>query len=81
MALDLGNGVLGHLPCAQLYFRLRGRRQKARESSILPIEHIHTYLVHPGKGADAPPQIGGTTVPLEGKLFGLLNRVRFLDGQ
>lgn len=41
----------------------------------MPIEHIHTYLVHPGKAAGAPPQIGGTMVPLEGKLFGLLGDI------
>jgi hypothetical protein len=41
----------------------------------LPIEHIHTFLVHPGKGEEAPPQIGGTAVELDGKLFGLLESV------
>jgi hypothetical protein len=39
------------------------------------ITHIHTYLVHPGKGADDNPDIGGTRVPLSGKMFELLNEV------
>jgi hypothetical protein len=41
----------------------------------LSVEHIHTYLVHPGKGSEAPPQIGGAEVPLAGKLFSLLDGV------
>lgn len=41
----------------------------------MAITHIHTYLVHPGKGAENPPDIGGATVPLTGKLFDLLNGV------
>ena len=41
----------------------------------MPIEHIHTYLVHPGKGSEEPPQIGGTVVALEGKLFDLLSDI------
>jgi hypothetical protein len=38
----------------------------------LAITHIHTYLVHPGKGLNNPPEFGGAAVPLSGKLFGLL---------
>jgi hypothetical protein len=41
----------------------------------LAVEHIHTYLVHPGKRSDNPPQIGGTAVPLKGKLFELLDAI------
>jgi len=41
----------------------------------LPIQHIHTYLVHPKKGSDEPPQINGTAVRLEGRLFGLLEGI------
>jgi|ERR1043166_595910 hypothetical protein len=41
----------------------------------MAIEHMHTYLVHPGKRSDADPQIGGTDVPFKGKLFQLLNDV------
>jgi hypothetical protein len=41
----------------------------------LAVEHIHTFLVHPGKSSGQPPQIGGTTVALDGKLFKLLNDI------
>jgi hypothetical protein len=41
----------------------------------LAVEHIHSYLVHPGRGAQNPPQIRGTKVPLEGKLFRLLDNI------
>ena len=41
----------------------------------LPIEHIHTYLVHPRKGAAELPEIGGSAIPLDGKLFGLLGDI------
>jgi hypothetical protein len=42
----------------------------------LGIEHIHTYLVHPGKGVQQPQKIGGTTVRLDGsKLVTLLDNI------
>jgi hypothetical protein len=41
----------------------------------LAIEHIHTYLVHPGKGSENAPQIGGANVPLNGQLFNLLGGI------
>jgi hypothetical protein len=41
----------------------------------LPVQHIHTYLVHAGKGVKQPPKIGGASVALEGKLYGLLNDI------
>jgi hypothetical protein len=41
----------------------------------MAVEQIHTYLVHPGKGSDDAPQIGGTSVALDGKLFRLLSDV------
>jgi hypothetical protein len=41
----------------------------------LPVEHIHTFLVHPGKGLAEAAQIGGTAVPLQGKLFRLLENI------
>jgi hypothetical protein len=46
-----------------------------RLGDVLPVEHIHTFLVHPGKGLAAAPQIGGTTVALQGKLFRLLENI------
>lgn len=39
----------------------------------MPIEHIHTYLVHPGKGSTEPSRIRGNTLPLDGKMFSLLS--------
>lgn len=39
------------------------------------IEHLHTYLVYPNKGIDPPRAIGGTSVPLEGEVFNLLQDV------
>lgn len=41
----------------------------------MPIEHIHTYLVHPKKGSADPPQVNGAQVRLEGRLFDLLNGI------
>ena len=43
----------------------------------MAITHIHTYLVHPGKGEPNVPRIRGTTVPLDGgnKLFTLLDSI------
>jgi hypothetical protein len=41
----------------------------------MPIEHIHTYLVHPGKGAHEAPRIRGNTLSLDGKMFPLLNEI------
>lgn len=41
----------------------------------MPVEHIHTYLVHPKKGALEASQSNGAEVPLNGKLFGLLENV------
>jgi hypothetical protein len=41
----------------------------------LAINHIHTYLVHPGKGSQAARHVGGAAVALSGKLFDLLSDV------
>ena len=42
----------------------------------MAIEHIHTYLVHPGKGSQTVPTIRGTTVALDGgKLNTLLENI------
>ena len=41
----------------------------------MPISHIHTYLVHPAKASNAAPSIGGTEVPLSGKMFELLKGI------
>jgi hypothetical protein len=41
----------------------------------LSVEHIHTYLVHPRKGFEIEPALGGANVPLNGKLFRLLDDI------
>lgn len=41
----------------------------------LPVEKIHTFLVHPGKGSSAPASITGASVPLSGKLYNLLESI------
>ncbi len=41
----------------------------------MPIEHIHTYLVHPGKRSDEPSRIRGNTLALTGKMFSLLSDI------
>jgi hypothetical protein len=44
------------------------------------VKHIHTYLVHPRKGATSGPPIGGTSVALDGKLFRLLDNIYSTSG-
>jgi len=41
----------------------------------LPIHHIHTFLVHPGKGVAEGGEVVGTTVPLTGRMFDLLSEI------
>ncbi|MCF1744185.1 hypothetical protein [Paradevosia shaoguanensis] len=41
----------------------------------MPIESIHTYLVHPNKGVAEPAAIVGSQVPHEGEMFSLLRSV------
>jgi ppGpp synthetase/RelA/SpoT-type nucleotidyltranferase len=41
----------------------------------MAILYIHTFLVHPRKGAISPPPPNGTIVPLSGKLFDLLEGI------
>lgn len=41
----------------------------------VPITHMHTYLVPPGKGIEEPDAIGGSTLPLNGQMFKLLRDV------
>lgn len=41
----------------------------------MPINQIHTYLVHARKGAAGPQHINGASVPLDGRLFELLHEI------
>ena len=44
---------------------------------VMAITHLHSYLVHPGKGVPEKerPQIRGTTIPLSGQLHLMMKRV------
>lgn len=39
------------------------------------IDSIHSFLIHPGKGADPPHDINGAAVPKSGKLFTMLQPI------
>jgi hypothetical protein len=55
---------------------LHCRKNESRPwGAPVPIQQIHTYLVHPGSGAAATRQINGTQVPLRERLFDLLNNI------
>lgn len=41
----------------------------------MSVQHIHAFLVHPGKGRTRPTPITGTTVPLTGGMFDLLDGI------
>src|ERR1700733_10839084 len=43
--------------------------------TAVPVQQIHTYLVHPGKATPAGRQINGTAVPLRDSLFNLLDGI------
>src|SRR4051794_13073039 len=36
---------------------------------------VHSFLVHPAKGVESPPQIGGTQVPRGGQLYEMLTSI------
>lgn len=39
------------------------------------IHSIHSFLIHPGKGAESPHDINGAAVPKSGKLFSMLQPI------
>jgi hypothetical protein len=41
----------------------------------VPIQHIHTYLVHPGRGIKDPNAVNGATVKLTSSMFNLLDGI------
>ena len=47
----------------------------------MPIQHIHTFLVHPKKHSHDSSRVSGTDVPLYGSLFRLLNDVYYRSDQ
>lgn len=65
--------------CRQFTFKatsstLQPRTKETTRCGGLTVEHIHTFLVHPRKGAAQPAQTG-STLPLNGKLFNLLDGI------
>jgi hypothetical protein len=49
-------------------------------SDRLPLQTIHSFLVHPGKHSEEVPPINGTAVPLNGRLFDLLRDI-YVDSE
>ncbi len=41
----------------------------------MPIEHIHAYLIHPGRNEKEPEEVRGKKLPRSGKLFSLLDDI------
>lgn len=41
----------------------------------MPVQHIHTFLVHPRKGAAPSSTLNGSALPLSGKMFEILNEI------
>lgn len=41
----------------------------------MPLERVHSFLVHPSKNEEEQPKIGGTTVPRSGQLGNMLSNV------
>lgn len=41
----------------------------------MPITNIESYLVYPGKNMETPPEVKGTSIPLSGRLFNMLNTI------
>jgi len=41
----------------------------------MPVEHIHAYLIHPGRNEQNPEPVRGKKLPHSGKLFTLLDNI------
>src|SRR6516162_5793423 len=41
----------------------------------MPIQHIHSFLVHPAKNEEEQPEISGAEIPRHGKLYNMLSNV------
>src|SRR5271155_6159399 len=48
------------------------QKQAATATAAIEINSIHSFLIHPGKGAESPDDINGATVPKSGRLFEML---------
>lgn len=47
---------------------------------VMAIEAIHSFLVTPSKNVDEPPELGGTVLPLKGKLYDMLSGIYVKSG-
>jgi hypothetical protein len=41
----------------------------------MPVQQLHTFVVHPRKGAAGVAQVNGTALKLDGKMFDLLSNI------
>jgi hypothetical protein len=55
--------------------RVRIKYLQSKKGTLVAIEHIHTFLVHPHKGAKKKPKINGTEVKREGTMLDLLRGI------
>ncbi len=51
------------------------QKQPPVAATQIEISSIHSFLIHPGKGAESPHVINGAAVPKSGKLFGMLKPI------
>jgi hypothetical protein len=51
------------------------QKTTAVSSTKIEVESIHSFLIHPGKGAENPHDINGAAVPKAGKLFAMLQPI------
>jgi hypothetical protein len=58
-----------------LYIALYRCENNIDAEGALPVQHIHTFLVHPRKGAETSGTLNGSSLPLSGKMFKILNEI------
>ncbi len=71
-------GSLPSLDVIRLFLQLlRAKlfKKVAGAGGKVPVQHIQTYLVHPGKGAAAVQPVNGTSLSLTGSMFDLLDGI------
>jgi len=54
---------------------LPSQKPTAVSAAKIEIDTIHSFLIHPGKGAESPHDINGAAVPKSGKLFTMLQPI------
>jgi hypothetical protein len=63
------------LPCSCNSRALHSKKTNGAQGIAVPVLHIHTYLVHPGKGVKDPNAVNGANVKLSGSMFNLLEGI------